>query len=211
MATDRIHQQFFDRHAPTWDEEENAEKIAALQKVFESLGQQLCGNILDLGCGTGILVPLVRQFGSDFHLYELDLSLSMIRQNSNRWQTDRHLFRINADAHRLPFPPAKFDSLLCFAALPHFANQSVALQEFTRVLKPDGFLVVLHLMSSTILNRYHRLTDPAVARDRLPTVSELAAQLNRLGFAVLRKTEKEDLYLVVAKNTGREQTGFAGK
>lgn len=199
MKTDWIHQQFFDRHAPTWDEEESAEKIAALQKVFKSLGKQLSGNILDVGCGTGILVQLVRQFGGNFHLYELDLSLSMIRQNRNRWQTDRDLFQINADVHQLPLPSAQFDTLLCFAALPHFANQSFALQELARVLKPEGFLVVLHLMSSAILNRYHRRVNRAIAKDRLPTANELAERLEQLGFAVLRKTEREDLYLIVAK------------
>jgi ubiquinone/menaquinone biosynthesis C-methylase UbiE len=46
------------------------------------------------------------------------------------------------DAHRLPYPDAMFDAAFLVAVLGEIPDQSAALRELNRVLKPGGRLVV---------------------------------------------------------------------
>lgn len=47
---------------------------------------------------------------------------------------------VNGDGTRLPFPDATFDRIICSEVLEHIPDQSAALRELRRVLKPDGML-----------------------------------------------------------------------
>lgn len=45
-------------------------------------------------------------------------------------------------AEMLPFPDASFDRVLCHSAIDHVADPDLAVREMTRVLRPDGRLVI---------------------------------------------------------------------
>ncbi len=60
---------------------------------------------------------------------------------------------VTADLHKLPFPDASFDVLLCIQVLEHVRYPDVACSEFNRVLKPGGRVIV------TVPQITHTLTD----------------------------------------------------
>lgn len=83
-----------------------------------------------------------------------------------------------ADATRLPLPDASVDAVLCFEVLEHVQDHQAALEQFSRVLKPAGTL----LLSMPFLypvhdapHDYQRLTEFGLKRD-----------LSRAGFKVIR-------------------------
>ena len=47
-----------------------------------------------------------------------------------------------ADAERLPYPEGFFDKIVCSSSMEHFSDDSQALREMTRVLKPGGRVVL---------------------------------------------------------------------
>lgn len=50
---------------------------------------------------------------------------------------------VRADAAELPFRPASFDAVCCFAALPMFATPMRALDQMTGVLRPGGRIALM--------------------------------------------------------------------
>jgi ubiquinone/menaquinone biosynthesis C-methylase UbiE len=155
--------------------------------------------ILDLGCGTGILVgPLLEAGGSARQILEVDLAVEMLRQNKRKW-TDRRVHGVCAEALRLPFREGSFDLLLCFGVVPHLGPIEAALESLLRYLRPGGTLAVGHLMGSEALNAFHGSLQGPVNQDKLPAAGALSSLLERLGALPLCAEEAPDWYLVEAE------------
>jgi SAM-dependent methyltransferase len=71
----------------------------------------------------------------------VDLSAEAIRHAQERYRGEGLEFHA-ADCLDLPFGDAEFDCVVSFETLEHLADQERLLSEFSRVLKPDGFLVL---------------------------------------------------------------------
>jgi len=203
MPYENSHRVFFDHQAIGWDDEEYPEKIETLTSLFNELNFLEGGNILDVGAGTGILVPIVKSEKSpDNYLVELDISREMLRVSRNKWgQAKQKLVHLNSDAQTLPFKDKSFARIICFAVLPHLSNKMIALKECYRVLADKGQMLILHLMSSELLNRFHKDVGGAVENDHLESAEQLADLLCGIGFRILKSVEKEDLHLVLAERS----------
>jgi demethylmenaquinone methyltransferase / 2-methoxy-6-polyprenyl-1,4-benzoquinol methylase len=102
--------------------------------------------VLDVGCGTGDLsIELFENtaaevIGLDFCRPMLELA----RQKASQ------IPFIEGDGLRLPFPEATFDVVTAGFALRNLANVEEGLQEFRRVLKPGGMVVILEFSQPTV-------------------------------------------------------------
>jgi len=105
---------------------------SVLERVLERLGLSVDGKqVLDVGCGRGLLRSFVEQQGGRYTGY--DLVLDRIRSDS------RSRF-VRGDAHFLPFRRASFDAVFCVDSFEHYLDGAAVAAEFRRVLKPDGFV-----------------------------------------------------------------------
>jgi len=111
----------------------------------ENLRPRAGKRILDVGCGTGTgEVTLSRLRVSQMQLYGVDLVVQRLRQavEATRGANARASYAA-ADACRLPFQSAVFDSTYCVAVLQHIRELGLALGEIARVTKPNGRIVVV--------------------------------------------------------------------
>jgi ubiquinone/menaquinone biosynthesis C-methylase UbiE len=93
--------------------------------------------VLDIACGAGELSLAVARRGCE--VYGIDMSAAAIdyaRGLSGRAAIACR-FEIG-DAENLPYPDDYFDKIVCSSSMEHFADDSRALREMTRVLKPGG-------------------------------------------------------------------------
>lgn len=99
------------------------------------------GSSLDLGCGTGFFLPVLRELG--WTPTGVDLSADQLRFAQKRAGDFSEL--IQADAAHLPLPDESFD--LVFSAFTHTDIDSFAdaVAEAARVLRPKGRFVYLGL------------------------------------------------------------------
>jgi len=152
--------------------------------------------VLDVGCGTGVLLPLLHEnMNGDGHVVALDLSGEMLKRALSKEQPAVY---VQGDARSLPLPEGIFDWVLCNAVFPHFADKSRALAELRRVLRAGGHLVICHTASRQAINEFHRSVGGVVAHDTIPDEREMLRLLQEVGLVEARVWDEPDRYLALA-------------
>lgn len=157
------------------------------------------GLILDVGCGTGVLLPaLLERADPAARIVETDVAERMLAEN-RRKRPGGAVRHVCAEALRMPFPEGLFDAVLCFGVLPHLGDPGAVLARLWTNVAPGGTLAVGHLMGSAVLNAFHASLQGPVNQDRLPPAASLAAILSGLGGLPRAAEEAPDWYFVAAE------------
>ena len=174
--------EYFDRLASSWDETLNyKERTSELAALLSWFGLAQGDRVLDVGTGTGILLPWIsRAIGPSGMLIGFDFSFKMLEMARLReWPGEKLL--LAATAESIPLRSDLFDRIICFSAFPHFPNKAKALVEMVRVLKTDGSLFIAHLKSVDELNQFHHDLGGPVARDLLPHPERIRSLMTESG------------------------------
>jgi phosphatidylethanolamine/phosphatidyl-N-methylethanolamine N-methyltransferase len=137
----------YDRWAPVYDlvfggvfSKGRAAAIAATNKIG--------GRVLEVGVGTGISLP---QYGPHLRIFGTDISEGMLRKAKAR-VAELGLRNVEGlavmDAEKLEFPDDSFDVVMAQYVVTAVPNPEAALDEFARVLRPGGELIVLSRVSA---------------------------------------------------------------
>jgi ubiquinone/menaquinone biosynthesis C-methylase UbiE len=131
----------FNRQAVTYEKSYAGKHSGRLKKAAVArLDNSPKDSILDVGCGPGILLTMLATSYPGARLAGLDLAPEMVRIASQRMGS-RADIRLG-DAESLPWKNASFDSIFCIDSFHHYPNPKKALNEFHRVLKPGGQVVL---------------------------------------------------------------------
>jgi ubiquinone/menaquinone biosynthesis C-methylase UbiE len=93
--------------------------------------------ILDIGCGTGVLLPDL-QVLSQAEIYGADINLDHLNL-AKETSSNSHL--LGADVHQLPFQDQSFDMVLCHYFLMWISNPTAALNEMRRITSDAGYVI----------------------------------------------------------------------
>jgi ubiquinone/menaquinone biosynthesis C-methylase UbiE len=107
--------------------------------------------VLDLGCGTGILLDALEQCGAK--VVGLDLSREML-QVARQGSPGTAL--LCGDGANLPVASESLDAVLCRGSIHHMPDLPETFQEIHRVLRPGGRLVFSEPSNDFFLNRAAR-------------------------------------------------------
>jgi len=132
----------YDRWAPIYDlvfgavfERGRAAAIAAAERVG--------GRILEVGVGTGISLP---DYARNTQVCGVDISEAMLRKAQER-VSELGLRNVEGlwvmDAEHLSFPDQSFDVVVAQYVITTVPNPEATLDEFARVLKPGGEIVLV--------------------------------------------------------------------
>jgi ubiquinone/menaquinone biosynthesis C-methylase UbiE len=117
------------------------------------------GRVLEIGCGRGFGVDIIFSMFNPSYVEAFDFDPHQVhlakKRLSNKYQNKIHLYE--ASATRIPSDDNHFDAVFDFAALHHISDNSVALNEISRVLKPGGQFFFLEMLSSFTLKPIMRL------------------------------------------------------
>ncbi|MDQ3962598.1 MAG: class I SAM-dependent methyltransferase [Actinomycetota bacterium] len=109
---------------------------------------QATGDTLEVAIGTGLNLP---HYPLDVLLTGIDLSPEMLAIARDRaTEFDRSVDLREADAQALPFPDASFDAVVCTYSLCNVPDDSIAIDEMKRVLKPGGRLILVDHIRSAV-------------------------------------------------------------
>jgi len=105
--------------------------------------ERIGGRILEVGVGTGISLPY---YSSDVRVCGVDISEPMLRKARER-VAELGLTQVDGlwvmDAEHLSFADASFDVVVAQYVITTVPNPEAALDEFARVLKPGGEIVLM--------------------------------------------------------------------
>lgn len=139
-------QNFYDRHAQTFDAEQEKFAFVRLPEkkiVLETLNVTLKPEhtVLEIGAGTGrftmLIAPRVR------HVTAVDISGNMLRQLAKKIENERltNIDRIHGDFSHVYFPEP-FDLIVAFSAIEYIRDPEAVFEKMARLLKPGGQLLL---------------------------------------------------------------------
>ncbi|MDD4161569.1 MAG: class I SAM-dependent methyltransferase [Methanothrix sp.] len=176
--------------------------ILKMMGDFEEEASRFCfsgaqGRVLDAGCGNGnlLLRALKNKTGrekaenSALQIIGMDFSGNMLGRAALRAGGDDRAAFLQGSVTSLPFRDQSFDRVVSsgvLTCLPNTEAAAGALQEFYRVLKPEGFLVVdfFSRISHYTLIRKHIFREP-INPPEYVSPAEFQSSLQEAGFAVL--------------------------
>ena len=196
-------QEYFDQLAPTWDNELSQERLNCLGNIVKELGIEPGYHVLDIGSGTGVLLPfLIAELGNEGKIVALDFSEEMLCQAKAKNFPPIVRFA-QADVLAIPLADNSVDLAICNSAFPHFNDKVNALKEIARVLRNNGRMVICHTMSRTMINQLHQSIGGAVANDLLPDEFQLRRLIKQAGLRVTHFEDGPERYLVIAGKSAR--------
>jgi phosphatidylethanolamine/phosphatidyl-N-methylethanolamine N-methyltransferase len=137
------------------------------RRAVVAAAERVGGRILEVGVGTGISLPY---YSSASRVLGIDLSEEMLSKARQRVDSLNlsHVEDLQLmDAEALPFPDASFDVVTAQCVVNTTPHPELALDQFARVLKPGGEII--------LLNRIGAEHGPRLVFERLfqPIASEL--------------------------------------
>ncbi len=97
-------------------------------------------NILDIGCHGGIFTNHIAKNFPNSKIYGIDISKEAISFAKKTYPNIK--FKISR-AENLSFKKKVFDLVTCFEVLEHIENPQIVINEISRVIKRNGYLLVM--------------------------------------------------------------------
>jgi ubiquinone/menaquinone biosynthesis C-methylase UbiE len=194
---------YFNDAADTWDDRFITPSLLSfLDKFVPQFGIKAGQKVLDVGTGTGVLIPyLVKTVGPTGSVTAIDLSEKMVQACKTKHS---HMKNVNIRVGNIEeedFPAASFDAVICFGVFPHIENKEKALQNINNMLKPSCKLIIAHALSSEELKTHHEEVSEHVAHSAIPKEAEMKQLLEQAGFVGTRIRDEPGSYLCVASKS----------
>jgi ubiquinone/menaquinone biosynthesis C-methylase UbiE len=156
----------YDRLAPAYDSRWPDYIGASVRETLRRLDLRASDRLLDIGCGTGVLLERVRRERPVALLAGIDISAGMIEMARRRLGPAARL--TVADVQRMPFGTSSFDVVVSTSSFHYWPSPSAGLAEVRRILRPGGRLVITDWCSDYLACRLYdlllRLVDRAHRR-----------------------------------------------
>ena len=142
---------FFDNAAAGWDADliRNEEVI---RKILDNAGVSAGKRILDIACGTGVLIPDYLSRGVK-SVTGVDISPEMVKLAREKFPQE-NVKILCADAESLK-GQGEYDCVMVYNAFPHFPDPDKLINVLSGLLAPGGTLTVAHGRSRASIDAHH--------------------------------------------------------
>lgn len=132
-----------------------AENVARIKGIMRKLvGEGRKGRLLDLGCGTGFILDLARDYFDG--LIGVDITPAMLAQVD---LAAGKTAIVQADTERLPLQETQFDVCSAYSFLHHLYDLRPTLDQAFRRLKPNGLFYADQEPNYYFWQAIHNITD----------------------------------------------------
>jgi len=150
--------------------------------------------VIDLGGGTGVLTNWALSRRGDLEYMVVDIAPGMMAH------VPAGVEKLVASAETLPLADASIDAVMMGEALHHFKDSDRALQEISRVLRPDGRLWIYDFDPANGVGRWVYWGEKLMGEPAsFYQPAELAARLRELGLTSEYKGSKGRYVLTAAR------------
>lgn len=186
---------FFNDRAKGWDDISRHDE-KKLEHIANVIGLKPSDKILDVGTGTGVMIPYYLDRLENGHIIAVDYSENMIEvAKSKHPESERLSYRVQ-DIYEME-DSKEYDKIICFSCFPHFPDPMRAIKVLTHALKEGGELVIAHSSSKEEINHVHETGGAEICNDYLPPAEIMGEMYEACGLEVTMSRDNDDYYIVI--------------
>ena len=190
---------FFNSVANDWD---NMIKVdeRKINYLLDKLSIHQEDKILDVGTGTGVLIPFLYERVSKGLIRGVDISEGMINVARSKFN---HLMNVYFDIVNIEKENLedKYDRIILYSMYPHLENKTETISRLVKKnLKEDGMLMIAHSDSRAFLNNLHGNADERIQESILMEINKQKNVFINAGLNVVEAFENNEMYYVIIKN-----------
>jgi len=145
----------YDRLAKIYDAQYADEQEAKIEAAMGDVHLKPNSNVLDVGCGTGLLF---RYVGNSVKLLVgIDISPRILREAKGQARKFKNVALLRAEADHAPFKSQIFDTVFVITLIQNTPNPATTLRETRRISKQDAVIVVTALKKEFTLKTLKQL------------------------------------------------------
>lgn len=193
---------FFDQLAPTWDDNEILSTPDKVNFIVDFFDIQPGQEVLDLGTGTGVLLPYIAQrVGKDGKIVAVDYSTGMLDRAKIKFsELSPSPEFLNLDFENETIP-GEYDRIILYCVYPHLHTPIETLKWIEKVnLKDGGIISIAFPCNEDFINNIHK--EKNSESDLLLSASGLTDLLKKNGFDASMACGSDDAYVVNIKRAG---------
>ena len=197
MTAQELH--FFNNVAADWDRRDCLTTPEKIDRIMDLGGVKPGDAILDLGTGTGVLLPfLASRIGQEGSITAVDLSTEMLRLATEKFRglTPKPRF-LQLDFEKQAVP-GRYNHITMYCVLPHLETPLHTLAMLCRQnLLPGGNILIAFPCDARRINSIHR--HKTVDAHALLPAREMTDYLCAHAFDARLLADTPDLYLIAIR------------
>jgi len=196
-------QRNFDEEVAFFKQSIDADIRQRLQAIVAAAELGKGNEVLDVGTGTGVLIPYITpyQVGS---ILGCDLSSAMLEEAVRRHPAASFWC---GDIIDMPASFGSFDVIFFNAMFGNVWNQRTVLKKSCELLKPHGKIIISHPMGARFVAGLSQ-QNPKLVPHLLPSAQRLKKLIEDLELNIIRFEDEQDFYLCVLKYTQTSSAGY---
>jgi ubiquinone/menaquinone biosynthesis C-methylase UbiE len=189
---DKLQSEYFSKYMHLFDPPLPDGVPERLEKIVKSASISVSDVVLDIGTGTGILIPLILKYGPAL-IYANDLSEKMLKSVRERYPGVRTL---HEDIRDLELPDRTIDVIFINACYPNIVDKHGSFTNIRRITKTGCRVVISHPMGSAFINFLQEKVPFPL--DSFPENKTAAKNLfESYGFRVSGFVNEDKLYILI--------------
>lgn len=122
--------------------------------IVKLLNPKPNSSLLDVGCGSGILIQKLLTLNRNLKLYGLDITPKMVEVAKKKFINNSSVKISLGSAIKMPYEDNSFDYVACASSFHHHPDPLLSVKEMIRVLKPGGKLIILDMCIEGYLRKF---------------------------------------------------------
>ena len=189
---------YFDEMATIWDNAIFHNKVQ-IREMIKLSDMKEGDKILDVGCGTGVLVDFIREVNKLGEIYEVDCSQKMLNMSRAKNYNDSHIIYLKLDIEN-GISDEKFDIIILYNSLAYLKNKIETLECLARNnLNKGGRIVIFHNYGENQINLFHSCGDRRISNSCLPPFENLINSLDKSLFNIYYRSGVVNDYSLILK------------
>ncbi len=182
-SLEQENKEFFDKIAGYYDKMIFKNMLLnQVKNAIEFVNVKKGSKILDAGCGTGNLLKILENEDKILKLYGIDISNKMLKIARKKLKNAKIKLE---SVEKLNFKKNYFDYVFSIDAFHHYYNQRLVMRNFYRILKKNGYIIVVDFNFGIFLNKIFSIIEPG--NNEMHTALEFKELFKKYKFRDIRQ------------------------